>query len=227
MDFGVVIVAAGQGRRMGSKEKKQFLMLGDKPVLYHSVQLFKSVPGVKEIVVVTSEEDIGRATDLLAEFAPLTVTSGGPERQDSVLLGLRALRDAQYALIHDAARPFATRALVERVMNKALETGAAIPAIPAQDTIKIVNAKGEVESTPPRQSLRAAQTPQAFRLSAILRAHEKAREHGFVGTDDSMLMEWQGVNVSVVEGEHTNLKLTTPADFKLGELILEQRRGLS
>lgn len=227
MNFGVVIAAAGQGRRMGASEKKQFILLENKPVLYHSVKLFKNIPRIKEIVVVTNEDDLDRAREMLSDLAPVTVTPGGAERQESVLLGLQALQNVEYALIHDAARPFATRSLIERVMNKALETGAAIPAIPAQDTMKMVNGKGEVESTPPRQSLWAAQTPQAFRLSAIIRAHQNARQLGFVGTDDSMLMEWRGEKVAVVEGERTNVKLTTPADLKIGETILEQRRGLS
>ena len=224
MSFGVVIAAAGQGKRMGSSEKKQFIHLQNKPVLYHSVQLFKVIPHIKEIVVVTNREDIVRTQEMLLDLAPVKVVAGGEERQESVFLGLKALQDVQYVLIHDAARPFSTQHLIERVMGKAMETGAAIPAVPVKDTIKIVGSDREVVQTPPRQSLWAVQTPQAFRLSTILDAHQQASENGFIGTDDSMLMEWLGQKVAVVDGEYTNVKLTTPEDLKLGENILEKRR---
>lgn len=224
MSFGVIIAAAGQGKRMGSSEKKQFIHLHDKPVLYHSVQLFKQIPGIKEIVIVTNREDIARTEEMFLDLAGITVVAGGDERQESVLLGLKALQDVQYVLIHDAARPFSTQQLIERVMSKAMETGAAIPAVPVKDTIKIVDRDREVVQTPPRQSLWAVQTPQAFRLSVILEAHQRARKDGFIGTDDSMLMEWLGQKVAVVDGEYTNIKLTTPEDLKLGESFMEKRR---
>lgn len=224
MSFGVVIAAAGQGKRMGSSEKKQFIQLQNKSVLYHSVQLFKAIPQIKEIVVVTNREDIARTKELLYDLAPITVIPGGEERQESVFLGLKALQHVPYVLIHDAARPFSSQDLIKRVMNKAMETGAAIPAVPVKDTIKVVDEKREVVNTPPRQSLWAVQTPQAFRLSSIMDAHQRAEKAGFIGTDDSMLMEWQEQKVAIVEGEYTNVKLTTPEDLKLGESILEQRR---
>lgn len=223
MSFGVIIAAAGQGKRMGASEKKQFIHLQNKPVLYHSVHLFKLIPQIKEIVVVTNREDISRTHELLDELGPLTVVPGGAERQESVFLGLKALQQVQYVLIHDAARPFSTPELIERVMNKAMETGAAIPAVPVKDTIKVVDEKGEVLNTPPRQSLWAVQTPQAFRLSTIIDAHRRAEKEGFIGTDDSMLLEWLEQSVSIVEGEYTNIKLTTPEDIKLGETILRKK----
>ncbi|WP_245983543.1 2-C-methyl-D-erythritol 4-phosphate cytidylyltransferase [Ammoniphilus oxalaticus] len=225
MSFGVIIAAAGQGTRMGASDKKQFISIQGKPVLFRSAQLFTQIPQIKEIVVVTNEEDIVRTEQMLADIAPLRVIAGGAERQQSVWYGLKVLKNVEFVLIHDAARPFPSRKLIEKIMASAREEGGAVPAVPVKDTIKIVNGEGVVESTPPRQSLWAAQTPQAFRLSTILTAHQQAQDKGFVGTDDSMLMEWQGHRVVLVEGEYTNIKLTTPEDLKLGETILEQRRG--
>ncbi|RKD23209.1 2-C-methyl-D-erythritol 4-phosphate cytidylyltransferase [Ammoniphilus oxalaticus] len=210
---------------MGASDKKQFISIQGKPVLFRSAQLFTQIPQIKEIVVVTNEEDIVRTEQMLADIAPLRVIAGGAERQQSVWYGLKVLKNVEFVLIHDAARPFPSRKLIEKIMASAREEGGAVPAVPVKDTIKIVNGEGVVESTPPRQSLWAAQTPQAFRLSTILTAHQQAQDKGFVGTDDSMLMEWQGHRVVLVEGEYTNIKLTTPEDLKLGETILEQRRG--
>lgn len=223
-NFGVVIAAAGRGKRMGAADKKQFIELDGKPVLYHTVHLFTQIPEVKEIVVVTNADDIPRTQALLPDFPGIRVVAGGAERQHSVYLGLQALNLAEYALIHDAARPFATIDMIRRVMEKTVEMGAAIPAVPVKDTIKMVDEKRDVIQTPSRQSLWAVQTPQAFRLFDILEAHRKAEEKEFLGTDDAMLMEWLGYRVSVVEGEYTNIKLTTPEDLRLAETIIEKRR---
>ncbi|RXT09051.1 2-C-methyl-D-erythritol 4-phosphate cytidylyltransferase [Ammoniphilus sp. CFH 90114] len=221
---GVVIAAAGQGKRMGAADKKQFIQLNGKPVLYHTVHLFAHMPELKEIVVVTNAEDISRTEELLKDFPHIQVVAGGAERQHSVYLGLQALRHVEYAMIHDAARPFATIEMVRRVLEKTIEMGAAIPAVPVKDTIKIVDENREVVNTPSRQSLWAVQTPQAFRLFDILQAHREAMDKGFLGTDDAMLFEWLGRRVSVVEGEYTNIKLTTPEDLKVAETIMEKRR---
>lgn len=224
MDFGVVIAAAGLGKRMGHAEKKQFIELAGKPVLYHTVTIFHEIPEIGEIVIVTNQEDIERTKKLLHGFSRVKVIPGGAERQESVYLGLGALESAEYVLIHDAARPFATEALIRTIMDSVVKKEAAIPAVPVKDTIKMVDEERDVVSTPPRQSLWAVQTPQAFRLSTILEAHRLAKQEGFLGTDDAMLLEWQGKKVSVVDGEYTNIKLTTPDDLKLGETIIEKRR---
>ena len=224
MKFGVVIAAAGRGTRMESSEKKQFIEMQGKPVLYYSVRLFTQIPAVREIIVVTSQEDVERTQVLLQEWAlpNVTVIAGGKERQQSVHLGLQALKQAEYVMIHDAARPFVSEDLIQQIMTKALETQAAIPAVPVKDTIKIVSDSGEVISTPSRQSLWAVQTPQAFRLSLILELHLEAEKAGFLGTDDAMLMEWKHKKVHVVPGDYTNIKLTTPDDLRWGELILRK-----
>lgn len=223
-NFGVVIAAAGQGKRMGAADKKQFIELDGKPVLYHTVHLFTQIPEVQEIVVVTNMDDIPRTRALLQDFPDIRIVAGGAERQHSVYLGLQALQHSGYALIHDAARPFASAEMIRRVLEKTVEMGAAIPAVPVKDTIKMVDEKRDVIQTPSRQSLWAVQTPQAFRLFDILEAHRKAEEEAFLGTDDAMLMEWLGSRVAVVEGEYTNIKLTTPEDLRIAETIIEKRR---
>ncbi|WP_134702161.1 2-C-methyl-D-erythritol 4-phosphate cytidylyltransferase [Ammoniphilus sp. YIM 78166] len=222
--FGVVIAAAGQGKRMGTDEKKQFIELEGKPVLYHTVHLFSQMQAMEEIVIVTNQDDIRRTETLLKEFPNVKVVAGGAERQNSVFFGLQALQNVEYAMIHDAARPFATPEMVRRVMIKTIETGAAIPAVPVKDTIKVVDENRNVINTPSRQSLWAVQTPQAFRLSDILYVHRLAEEQGFLGTDDAMLFEWQGKTVAIVDGDYTNIKLTTPEDLKMAETIMGKKR---
>jgi 2-C-methyl-D-erythritol 4-phosphate cytidylyltransferase len=223
MGFGVVIAAAGRGKRMGSPEKKQFIELSGKPVLYHSVQLFSRLPDIQEIVVVTSADDMIKTRKLLQGLFPITVVPGGAERQQSVFLGLKALNHVEYVLIHDAARPFTSKELIKRIMEKTVETGSAIPAVPVKDTIKMVNEEKQVISTPPRQSLWAVQTPQAFRLSTILEAHQKAEADGFLGSDDAMLLERLGKPVHIVAGEYTNIKLTTVEDLRTADWIIKEK----
>lgn len=225
MSFGVVLAAAGMGKRMGSKEPKQFIQLDGKPILYHSVSVFHQIKEITEMIVVTSAEDIPRTQKILAEFPNVKVVAGGSERQESVFRGLDALAHVDYVLIHDAARPFVSTDLIEMLMEQVVLKGAVIPAVPVKDTIKIVDHQREVVSTPPRESLWAVQTPQAFRLSNVLAAHQQANKENFLGTDDAMLMEWLGEKVFVVQGEYTNIKLTTPEDLHLGKTILEGRRN--
>lgn len=223
MGFGVVIAAAGQGRRMGSPEKKQFIELHGKPVLYHSVQLFSQLPGIQEIVVVTSAGDMDRTRELLSGLGPITIVPGGAERQQSVFLGLMALKNVENVLIHDAARPFTSKELIVKIMEKTLEAGAVIPAVPVKDTIKTVNEEGQVLSTPSRQSLWAVQTPQAFRLSTIIEAHQRAELEGFLGSDDAVLLERLGKSVHIVVGEYTNIKLTTVEDLRAADWIIKEK----
>ncbi|BAU26146.1 2-C-methyl-D-erythritol 4-phosphate cytidylyltransferase [Aneurinibacillus soli] len=221
---GVVIAAAGQGKRMGGSIKKQFIELEGKPVLLHTLDLFASRTDIADVVVVTSAEDVAQTRELIASYPVVRVVAGGAERQDSVYEGLCALRACEYVLIHDGARPFVSQAALDAVIQAVRERGPAILAVPVKDTIKRADEAGQVLDTPPRKSLWAVQTPQAFLLSTILTAHEKARSEGFVGTDDASLVERVGQAVYVVEGEYTNIKLTTPDDLIMGEAILRQRK---
>lgn len=223
MKIGVVIAAAGSGKRMGGTVKKQFLCLKGKPVLLHTVDLFTGLEEVQEIVIVTGAEDMEQTQSLLKPYPSIRVVPGGKERQDSVFAGLQALSDSEYVLIHDGARPFVSRSAIQRLVNTVKVRKAAILAVPVKDTIKQVNDQGMVINTPPRESLWAVQTPQAFHLPLIMDAYAQAYEHGFYGTDDASLVERFGGEVSIAMGEYTNIKITTPEDLWMGEMILSKK----
>jgi 2-C-methyl-D-erythritol 4-phosphate cytidylyltransferase len=225
--LGVVIVAAGSGKRMGTSESKQFLPLGDKPVLVHTLEAFAAVDQVDSIVLSVGASDIPRCEQFVKDFG-LTkiyrIVAGGAERQDSVYRGLRALPgDTEWVLVHDGVRPFVSRERIEACWRGAMKHEAAVLAVPVKDTIKTVAADGQITSTPDRRSLWAVQTPQAFRLSRLLEAHERAQAEGFMGTDDAMLIERIGGTVHVVEGDYRNIKLTTPDDLQWAEWLLNVR----
>lgn len=149
----------------------------------------------------------------------LSIVSGGAERQHSVYNGLKAVKESDFVLIHDGARPFITIEKIHELVKEANEHGAAVPAVPMKDTVKRVS-QGFVDETVERSSLWAIQTPQAFRVSLILEAHERARQEGYVGTDDASLVERIGKKVKVIEGNYRNIKLTTPDDLLFAEAIL-------
>lgn len=225
--WGVVVVAAGRGTRMGTAESKQYLLLRDKPILVHTLSAFQAMDDVAEISLVVGEADVARCTTLVAAFGldkVKAVTAGGSERQHSVQRGLAALgADVDWAMVHDGVRPLVTAKAVRDCMVKAIETGAAVLAVPVKDTIKQVNDNGVITATPERRSLWAIQTPQAFRRSLLERGLAKAAEEGFLGTDDAMAVERLGVAVAVAEGDYTNIKITTPEDLPYAEFLLASR----
>ncbi len=226
MSVGVIIPAAGQGKRMGLGERKQFLQFHNQPIIIHTLALFEELPEVDEIVVVTQEEEIIRTKKMIEEAGIHKVThvvSGGKERQESVYLGLKQIM-TDWVMVHDAVRPFVSREVISRLLNVARMHGAAILAVPVKDTVKMVDDAGVVEQTPDRKRLWAVQTPQAFRRDILLSAHEQFLERDAIATDDSMLVEELGIDVRVVEGEYTNVKLTTPDDLYLAESIYQMRR---
>lgn len=226
MAVGVVIVAAGSGKRMGAGKNKLWLPLAGRPILAHTVELFVAHPLVDEIVLVVSEVDRAEIADWLQNTPNhVKLAIGGAERQDSVRAGLDVLsEDCSYVLVHDAARPFVTAEQIEEVIKRVRVEEAVIMAVPVKDTIKVVSPTGIVESTPARESLWAVQTPQAFRLSLLREAHQQAAESGKIGTDDAMLVEWMGQQVAVVAGSYENIKITTPDDLWFGEEILRRRK---
>jgi 2-C-methyl-D-erythritol 4-phosphate cytidylyltransferase len=218
--LGVVVVAAGRGTRMGTAESKQFLMLQDKPVFIYTLEAFAAVPEVNEIVLVTGADDVQRCREWIDRHQIAKVTDvivGGSERQHSVHRGLECLH-TEWVMVHDGVRPFVGRDEIQRCLEIAREFGASVLAVPVKDTIKQVNEEGVITATPDRRSLWSIQTPQTFRLSDLLRAHEAAEHEGFLGTDDSMLVERLGIPVRVVEGKYTNIKITTPEDLDIAEL---------
>lgn len=227
--LGVIIVAAGKGSRMGTAESKQYLQLGQKPILVHTLQLFQNIHEVNEIILVVGGNDVERCTGYVQSYALSKVThvlAGGAERQDSVRRGLEALeQDTDWILVHDGVRPFVSREHVFDCLSKAKEQDAAVLAVPVKDTIKVVDSAKRIQSTPDRRSLWAIQTPQAFRLSLLQEAHQRALQDDFMGTDDAMLVERIGTTVHVVEGDYYNIKITTPEDLPWAEWILQNVRG--
>ncbi|MVP02282.1 2-C-methyl-D-erythritol 4-phosphate cytidylyltransferase [Paenibacillus lutrae] len=226
---GAIVVAAGKGSRMRTAESKQYLELAGKPILVHTLELFERIREVDSVVLVVGEGDVSRCESYKTQYGLDKVTrivAGGGERQDSVSLGLKALPDGtEWVLVHDGVRPLVSEQQVLACLDKAAVTEAAVLAVPVKDTIKVVNDKGHIVSTPDRKSLWAIQTPQAFRLSLLLQAHQMAGQDGFVGTDDAMLVERTGVTVHVVEGDYYNIKITTPEDLPWAEWIMGSRRG--
>jgi 2-C-methyl-D-erythritol 4-phosphate cytidylyltransferase len=226
---GVVIVAAGRGSRMGTAESKQYLEVGNKPILVHTLELFQGIDEIADIVLVVGSADVQRCTAYVDKYRltkVLAVISGGEERQDSVRMGLNLLPEAvSWVLVHDGVRPFAAREHVVACLREAQRMDAAVLAVPVKDTIKVVDAEHRIASTPERKSLWAIQTPQAFRLSVLREAHERAVLEGFIGTDDAMLVERIGREVKVVEGDYYNIKITTPEDLPWAEWICRHVRG--
>ena len=225
--WGVVIVAAGRGSRMGTPESKQYLQLVDKPILVHTLELFQQMAFVQEIVLVVGGLDVARCEQWVNDYQldkVKAVVCGGAERQDSVYEGLLRL-DGKWVMVHDGVRPLVTEAAVRKCCAIAEHKGASVLAVPVKDTIKQVDHTGKITATPDRKSLWAIQTPQAFRRAQLIEAHEQARADGFVGTDDAMLVERSGMQVYVAEGEYTNIKITTPEDLPLAHMLMAGLRS--
>jgi len=216
--LGAIIAAAGKAQRMGNGDKL-FLSLGGKPLLAWSVDTCQIYPLVTQIVLVLKETDLEQGQKLVSErnwSKVIAVCRGGERRQDSVQKGLRELKDCDWVMIHDGARPFLTFALIEDGMKAAIETGAAVAAVPAKETIKIATRNGIVTQTLEQQLLWVAQTPQIFRQDIIISAHEQ--ERGKV-TDDATMVERLGYKVKLYMGSYNNIKITTLEDLLLAEMI--------
>jgi 2-C-methyl-D-erythritol 4-phosphate cytidylyltransferase len=212
-----VIVAAGGSRRMGGVDKLLARLAG-RPVLAHSVVTFSEHPKVDTVVVVVSEANQVAIEALLEDVAPLArVVLGGARRRDSVRAGLGALPRCEYVLVHDGARPLVTPELIDAALAGAREKDAAICALPVGDTVKQADNYGFSRRTIDREGLWLAQTPQAFRLELLLRAHAANHDDA---TDDAQLIELLGLPVRIVAGSTRNLKLTTPDDLVLAEALL-------
>jgi len=214
-----IIVAAGAGKRFGSA--KQFALLRGKSVLDRSLEAFAAHPEVDEIILVLPTEE-GGARYRKRGGKVVAVVRGGERRQASVVRGFEQLNSgpADIVLVHDGVRPLVGQEVITRVIAKARECGAAIAAIPVEDTIKEATG-GVVVRTLDRKNLQRVQTPQAFTLEVLDRALRKAREDGFYGTDEAALVERTGHSVAVVPGDRRNIKITTAADLKIAEAFLE------
>jgi 2-C-methyl-D-erythritol 4-phosphate cytidylyltransferase/2-C-methyl-D-erythritol 2,4-cyclodiphosphate synthase len=223
-----IIVAAGRGLRAGAGGPKQYRTIAGRTVISRAMEPFCTHPGIVAVQPVLNPDDLVMFNEAVGGFRYRPPANGGATRQASVHAGLEALAaDApDIVLIHDAARPFVTPALISRAIDAADRTGAAVPAIPVTDTIKQVDASGAVDATPDRARLRIAQTPQAFRFDVILDAHRRAaRGERDDFTDDAALAEWAGLTVATFEGDAANMKLTTPEDFVREEARLAATLG--
>jgi len=231
MSAAAIIVAGGLGTRMGARVNKIFMEVAGRSILEHSLDLFESDPRVQRVVLVARQEDLSRCAPLRARFSKLNwVVAGGDVRHRSEFAGLRALAaqiDAggvETVLVHDAVRPFATHALVDRLLTGIVQTVGCIPGLPAGRATALV-ADGWIAAYP--SNLWTVQTPQAFQATWLLEAHNKAARQGFIGTDTASVVEWAGGEVSVIDGEVDNIKITTPEDLVRAAAIASRRGSRS
>src|SRR5882672_3551407 len=227
-NVAAVVVAAGRGLRAGGDVPKQFRQIGGEVMLRRALFALADVPKLAIIQPVIHPEDRARYAMVGGHARILEPVFGGATRQASVRAGLEALaaRQPDIVLVHDAARPFASGSLIARAIEAAQKTGAAVPALPVADTVKVVDDQGHVVNTLDRASLRLVQTPQAFRYDALLAAHRRAAAEGREQfTDDAALAEWAGMTVSVFAGEPGNVKITSAEDFASVEAMQAAARG--
>jgi len=221
MSCGVIIPAAGQGKRMGMGINKQYILLNDKPIIIHTIEKFINISWISEIVLVVHPNEINKMNDLLDKYQikVKSVIPGGKERQDSIYNGLEYI-DSDWVMVHDGARPFISKESLESLYHTVKEKNAVALGVPVKDTIKIIDDSGIITNTPNRKSLWAIQTPQAFRLSLLKESYQKAKEEEYIGTDDASLVERTGQEVSVLQGDYRNIKITTIDDLIIAKAIL-------
>jgi 2-C-methyl-D-erythritol 4-phosphate cytidylyltransferase len=217
----VVIAGGGTGRRIGARLPKQYLKLRGVAILVRTAALFQGMGEIGPIVVVAPREHLDRTRRLLRGTASrkiVAIVAGGTDRQASVAAGIAAFPECpRFLLIHDAVRPFVTRATVRAVIRATKRSGAAVPGVRVTDTVKETTPSGIVLATPARERLWAVQTPQGFRSDLLFLAHRVARKLRYRGTDDSSLLERIGIPVRVVAGEYGNVKITTREDLRYAE----------
>jgi 2-C-methyl-D-erythritol 4-phosphate cytidylyltransferase len=227
MSVAALIPAAGRGQRMGLDIEKQFLHLGGKPLLAHTLSRFEATPGIDRIIVIVPP---GRETFCYQEIIEpgrlrkvTHIVAGAETRRLSVTAGFRCLdEDVEVVIIHDGARPFVTSSLIRAAIDAAIQNGCAVSAIPESDTLKRVSGEGTVIETVDRRNLWRAQTPQAFRRPILQRALAYAAQHKLDATDEASLVESLAWPVRIIPGSIWNFKITSPDDLALAELLLGQ-----
>jgi 2-C-methyl-D-erythritol 4-phosphate cytidylyltransferase len=228
MSVSAIIVAGGKGIRMGAATRKQYMLLAGKPIVCHTIEVFDASSCIKEIYLVVPPDDLDtfseRWISSLTLHKRIHLVAGGRERQDSVYRGIQAVsaQRCEIVVIHDAVRPFVSSRIIEACINEARISGACIVGMPAMETAKLV-ISGQIERTLDRNTIWMAQTPQAFELSLIRTAHEKARSERFMGTDDAMLVERLGRKIRIIQGSRLNMKITTSEDMALAEGIINRK----
>jgi 2-C-methyl-D-erythritol 4-phosphate cytidylyltransferase len=221
-----VIPAAGSGMRMGLEEAKQYLEIGGKPLLVHTLRTFQECHLVDSIIIVVPEKDIDYCLHQMVQRYQFSkvykVISGGERRQDSVRNGIEAVADScGWVLIHDGVRPFVSIQLIEKVIKTARRFRAVITGLPVTETIKRVDSKANVLKTIERKGLWVIQTPQIFSREDIYLAHQEALKRGWTdATDDASLVEKMGISIKIIEGEERNIKITTLHDLQVARFLL-------
>ncbi len=225
--IAAIVAAAGLGTRMQHDTPKPYLLLGGKPILAHTLAVFEKIKEIHEVTLVVHPDELNYCQEkVISPYGlkkVLRLVPGGKERQDSVYNALKALKhedELEIVLVHDGVRPFVTPEQVCRVINAARCHGAAVLGLPAQDTLKTVNAEGEIRQTLERKDIWQIQTPQAFQAPLLRRAFLEAYSRNFYGTDEASLVEALKLPVLVLPGSPLNLKITTPDDLALAEAIL-------
>ena len=223
-----IIVAAGKGNRMRGSVRKQYIALDGIPILERTLSIFDSCSKVNQIMVVVPHEDLDFCRNEILTPAKLQndvkLIAGGLERQDSVYNALKIIEpDEGIVIIHDGVRPFVKQEHLAACIKSAAKLGACILGIPAFDTVKKVNPENEITQTHKRDTLWLAQTPQVFEVKLIKKAHEKAKQEGFRGTDDASLVERLGEAVKIIPGSRSNIKITNPEDLNLARAIISSQ----
>lgn len=224
MNYQVIIPAAGSGKRMGAGFNKLFIPIKERPIISYTLDFFHNDDNCINIILVIDPKDEDQFQEIIntESYEKIIFAYGGKERQHSVYNGLQKAKKEGIILVHDGARPFIKKETVEQLVQTAYQYGGAIAAVPVKDTIKKAYSF-EVVETIDRTSLWQTQTPQAFRFSILEEAHEKAKQDGFLGTDESSLVERLGYPVKIVQSDYDNIKLTTPEDIYFAHAILEKR----
>mgnify|MGYP005843137013 CR=1 FL=1 len=228
MKVYAVILGAGAGRRMGGTLPKQFMLLGGKPIIAHTLEAFQSHKKVNHILIVTHEDYISKTREIISKYKitkALNIIAGGEHRYDSSYIAIKHLKcaDDDIVIIQDAVRPFVTKTIIDDCINLTKEHGASEVAVKCTDTISEIE-DGFVSKIMRREKLYNVQTPQCFKYRIILDAHEQAKKECYRdATDDVSLVLRTGYKVRIVEGEYDNIKITTPLDMKIAENILTKR----
>jgi len=225
VNYTVMMPAAGSGQRMDAGYNKLFLKLDDKPILIHTLQVFEGDPACVGVILAVKPDERAQIQSMLDQFTihkVIALVDGGGERQDSVAACIHAHVGGGIVLVHDAARPFIHRSVITELVKVAEKHGAAIAGVRAKDTMKYVES-GVIEGTVDREKLWVIQTPQAFRYELLQLASAQAQAEGFLGTDESMLVERLGEPIRIVESTYDNVKMTTQEDLVFGEILLKRK----
>ena len=223
--ISAVVLAAGKGTRMLSDRNKPFLNIRNKPILYYTLKVFEDNPFVDEIVLVSACNEVECCKEEIVDKYGITkvtkIVEGGKERQNSVLNGLKVLKNCDIVLLHDGARPFIDDRIINEGIRYAKIYGGSACGVTPKDTIKVKDSNGFSSNTLDRSTLFNVQTPQCFKYDIIFDSHKKLDKEGIKVTDDTMVAEHYGHKVYLYEGSYNNIKITTPEDLVIAEMILE------